>query len=148
MCDLAFNHEPPGRHAAGTNRRAEVGAIDPVERAILQMRELAVFDESVDAHPAGIRHLLVGNEHGDHGMIEFNLGLGQLGKEIGQHSNMSQAVGHPSTIEPVSFELELKGRALPLGRVCRYHIEVSTNKGDSASGFAGVSEDLVTPTLD
>src|SRR4030095_14661669 len=107
------------------------------------MPELAVFDESVDAYPMSVRHFFIHNDHRDHRTLKVGFTLSQLGKEIGEHCHMSQAVSHTATIQPVSVNLQLEGRALPFSRVRRHHIEMRADKSDCTVGYTGGRHEYV-----
>ena len=76
MRDLAFDHQPPGRHAGSPDGRTEVGAVEPVERAVFQVRQFAFFHQLANPDPMGMRHFFVGDDYTNHSVVERGLALG------------------------------------------------------------------------
>ena len=133
---LAFNSQSPQGHAGGCRGWSEVSTIDPVQRSVLEVIEPSVFDQPTNPDAVRVGEFLVGNNDSDNAMVELHFRFGELSKEVGQNGDMAQAVGDTPSVQPVSLDLQRKGRTLPVFRVGRYHIKMSTHK---SNGLMGVS---------
>jgi hypothetical protein len=79
--ELSGRLQRPDLHATSADARLRVGAVDPIERAVLAARQQTVLLHLVNANALDARVLLVGNEHNNDADFQLRLLRAQLRDE-------------------------------------------------------------------
>src|SRR5262245_25165236 len=140
---LALNFQAPSDPAACADRRLNVRAIEPINRPPFQMLQFATPDELIDSDTGNFRILFVRDQDCTDRWPEPRLFLGELDEIIREQCQVSQALLHPPTIEPVSFDCQFERVPLPAGGISVNDVKMGSHETDGALCTAGIFDDHI-----
>jgi hypothetical protein len=112
-------------------------------RDTLTHTQLALVHQTINPNTRSISFLAC-NEHGTDSGVDIQLGLGKLREQRGDESNVAEAIGSSTTVQPIILANQLEWIALPAlqhptTNACEISTPLQCQQVRRTSGFAGTT---------